>query len=126
MHTREPGQLSGGEQFLASVALALGAVETVSRIGGRIQTLFIDEGFGALDRGSLRRAIKGIHAASKERHLIVLVSHVREVAAAADDVIFVELGPDGGSTATTLDERQKTLLTDPEADEAAGDLLAAS
>ena len=125
MHTREPGQLSGGEQFLASVALALGAVETVSRIGGRIQTLFIDEGFGALDRGSLRRAIKGIHAASKERHLIVLVSHVREVAAAADDVIFVELGPDGGSTATTLDERQKTLLTDPEADDAAGDLLAA-
>ena len=126
MHTREPNQLSGGEQFLASVALALGAVETVSRIGGRIQTLFIDEGFGALDRQSLRRAIKGIHAASEDRHLIVLVSHVREVAAAADDVIFVELEPDGGSTATTLDERQKLLLTDPEADDAAPDLLGAA
>ena len=125
-HTREPNQLSGGEQFLASVALALGAVETVSRIGGRIQTLFIDEGFGALDRASLARAIKGIHKASKQRHLIVLVSHVRDVAAAADDVILVEPGPDGGSTAMKLDEREKTLLTDPESDDADRRLLGAA
>ena len=125
-HTREPGQLSGGEQFLASVALALGAVETVSRIGGRIQTLFIDEGFGALDRASLARAIKGIHRASKQRHLIVLVSHVRDVAAAADDVILVETGPDGGSTAAKLDEREKALLTDPESDDADRGLLGAA
>ena len=124
---REPGQLSGGEQFLAALALALGAVETVNRIGGRIETLFIDEGFGALDQESLDRAIGGIgDAGGGRKHLIVLVSHVREVAAAAKDVILVEHRAGTGSSARQLTDTEREALIDPEGDPGEDNLLGAA
>ena len=94
---RDPGQLSGGEQFLAALALSLGMIETVDRTGGSIRTLFIDEGFGTLDRSCLDLAVAALRKALDRGHLIVLVSHVREVAAAVDDVIVVDRTPGGTS-----------------------------
>ena len=52
--------LSGGETFLASLALALALAETVARHGGRLQCFFIDEGFGSLDPESLDLSLDGI------------------------------------------------------------------
>ena len=110
---RDPSQLSGGEQFLASLALALGTVETIGRTGGEVRTLCIDEGFGSLDQTTLRRAIAGLRKAAGEQHLIVLVSHVREVAEAVDDVIVVERDQGGGSRVRRLDAATKGGLPRP-------------
>ena len=124
-HDRSPAQLSGGEQFLASLALALGTIETVSRRGGTIRTLFVDEGFGSLDRQSLERAVQNLRTAVQPDHLIVLVSHIREVASAVADVIAVEKTAGGGSTARLLTPAERLKVIDPETDGAAGNLLAA-
>ena len=55
---RSPASLSGGEQFIASLSLALGMVEMMARSGGRLESLFLDEGFGSLDRNNLDAAIQ--------------------------------------------------------------------
>src|SRR5262249_34360508 len=52
--------LSGGETFLASLALALGLVELAGRGGGRLDALFLDEGFGSLDANSLSEALDAL------------------------------------------------------------------
>ena len=54
---RSPASLSGGEQFIASLSLALGMVEMMARSGGRLESLFLDEGFGSLDRNNLDAAV---------------------------------------------------------------------
>ena len=57
---RTPASLSGGEQFLASLSLALGMVEMMARSGGHLKSLFFDEGFGSLDRRNLDAAIEAL------------------------------------------------------------------
>ena len=57
---RSPASLSGGEQFIGSLALALGMVEMMARSGGRLESLFLDEGFGSLDRNNLDAAIEAL------------------------------------------------------------------
>ena len=89
---RETATLSGGETFLASLALALGLAEAVSRSGGRLQCFFLDEGFGSLDAESLDLALDGIERIVSEDRLIGLVSHVAAMAERVDDRI--ELGGD--------------------------------
>ena len=67
--------LSGGERFLVSLALAL----ALSKLAARkqlIETLFIDEGFGALDSGSLDLAMEGLEAIQNEGRTIGVISHV--------------------------------------------------
>jgi exonuclease SbcC len=67
--------LSGGERFLVSLALAL----ALSKLAARkqlIETLFIDEGFGALDSGSLDLAMEGLEAIQNEGRAIGVISHV--------------------------------------------------
>ncbi len=87
--------LSGGETFLASLALALALAELVTRAGGRLQCFFLDEGFGSLDPESFDLAMEGIERIVSEDRLIGLVSHVPALAARVDDRIVLDKGADG-------------------------------
>ena len=86
---RKPRSLSGGETFLASLALALSLAEMVSRSGGRLEAFFLDEGFGSLDAEHLDLAMEGIEhiVANDPDRLILVVSHVGELRQRLEDVI---------------------------------------
>ena len=73
--------LSGGESFMASLALALGLSEVVQEHSGGIQleTLFIDEGFGSLDQESLQLAINTLRDLQSSGRSIGIISHVSEL-----------------------------------------------
>lgn len=89
---RRTDSLSGGETFLASLALALALAEMVARGGGRLDSFFLDEGFGSLDPEHLDRAMDGIArlVSENERRLVVLVSHVAEMREAIEDLIVLD------------------------------------
>ncbi|MTB89115.1 SMC family ATPase [Aeromicrobium senzhongii] len=76
--SRTPESLSGGEKFLASLALALGLAEVVTnRAGGiTLDTLFIDEGFGSLDAETLDVAMETLDSLRQNGRTIGLISHV--------------------------------------------------
>jgi exonuclease SbcC len=93
---RDPRLLSGGEQFQASLALALALVEIAARAGSRIECLFLDEGFAALDPASLDIALDALEAAARRGRRIVAVTHVDAVTARADQVLGVA-GSESGS-----------------------------
>lgn len=75
---RSPHSLSGGEMFLASLALALGLAEVVTNQTGGItlDTLFIDEGFGSLDNDTLEVAMSTLDGLRAGGRTIGLISHV--------------------------------------------------
>jgi exonuclease SbcC len=78
--TRSCSTLSGGESFMASISLALGLADSIqTRSGGvRLDAVFIDEGFGSLDEGTLDMAM-GILDALREHRMVGLISHVGEM-----------------------------------------------
>ena len=71
--------LSGGERFLVSLALALGLAEMSTGRGVRIESLFIDEGFGALDSASLGQAIAVLEHLHSQGRRVGVISHVEEL-----------------------------------------------
>lgn len=79
--TRPVATLSGGESFMASLALALGLSDVVQERSGGIQldTLFIDEGFGSLDQDSLQLAINTLIDLQSTGRTIGIISHVSEL-----------------------------------------------
>ena len=89
--------LSGGETFLASLALALGLAETAARHGGRLQSFFLDEGFDSLDAEMLDQALDGIERIVTPDRLIALVSHVPALAARVEDKIVLGKDPEGST-----------------------------
>jgi exonuclease SbcC len=107
--TRTTKTLSGGEGFLASLALALALVELHSRNGARLDSLFLDEGFGALDTATLDTALNVLRDHSGGDKLVTVISHLHAVAEAVDDVLLVERSPTG-STATWLTPDQRDAL----------------
>jgi exonuclease SbcC len=87
--------LSGGETFMASLALALGLVELAGRGGGRLDALFLDEGFASLDANSLSEALDALGQQAEGGRLVVVISHLRAVAEAMEHLVAITRGPDG-------------------------------
>lgn len=87
--------LSGGETFLASLALSLALAEAVTRHGGRLQCFFLDEGFGSLDPEALDSALEGIEHIVTGDRLIGLVSHVEALRNRIEDKIVLDRDDDG-------------------------------
>ncbi|MCM3695561.1 AAA family ATPase [Microbacterium oleivorans] len=96
---RSPQSLSGGETFLASLALALGLAEVVtSRAGGiRLDTLFIDEGFGSLDPETLELAMRTLDELRAGGRVVGVISHVEAMKDQIPAQLVVEATPEGPS-----------------------------
>ena len=78
---RPPATLSGGETFLASLALALGLADVVAAEAGgsRLETLFVDEGFGSLDERTLDEVLDVLDGLREGGRTVGIVSHVAEL-----------------------------------------------
>ena len=97
---RSVNTLSGGEAFLASLALALGLSDEVQMSSGvRLDTLFVDEGFGSLDSEALRKAYNTLSALTDGERLVGIISHVSELKEWIDKQIIVTKVKTGGSSA---------------------------
>ena len=107
---RTPSTLSGGEQFMASLALALGMVETMGERGGRVECFFLDEGFGTLDRTALDEALDALDRATAPDHMVGVITHVREVAERIEAVLLVEREPGRGSRTRWLEDAERDAL----------------
>ncbi|WP_454167572.1 AAA family ATPase [Microbacterium lacticum] len=96
---RSPRSLSGGETFLASLALALGLGEVVtSRAGGiRLDTLFVDEGFGSLDPETLELAMRTLDELRAGGRTVGVISHVEAMKEQLPAQLVVEATPQGPS-----------------------------
>ena len=94
--TRPMASLSGGESFLASLALALGLAALAGR-NVRIDSLFIDEGFGSLDADTLDTAISALETLRQDAKTVGIVSHVDLLKERITTQILVEKGAAGAS-----------------------------
>jgi exonuclease SbcC len=86
--------LSGGERFLVSLALALGLASMASSRGVKVESLFIDEGFGALDSVSLAMAVSVLEQLQATGRRVGVISHVDELKERI--AVKVEVIPAGG------------------------------
>ena len=97
---RSVNTLSGGEAFLASLALALGLSDEVQMSTGiRLYTLFVDEGFGSLDSEALSKAYHTLASLTEGNRLVGIISHVTELKERIDKQIIVRKNKMGGSEA---------------------------
>ncbi|MBR6220133.1 MAG: SMC family ATPase [Clostridia bacterium] len=94
---RDVSTLSGGESFLASLALALGLSDVVQARSGaiRMDAMFIDEGFGTLDDNALRNSLRVLAGLADGQRLVGIISHVRELEERIEKQIVVSKTPQG-------------------------------
>lgn len=93
--------LSGGESFQASLSLALGLSDEIQSAAGgiRLDTMFVDEGFGSLDEDTLNLAMKALGDLAEGRRLVGIISHVTELKERIERQIVVVKEKSGGSRA---------------------------
>ena len=97
---RSVNTLSGGEAFLASLALALALSDEVQMSTGiHLDTLFVDEGFGSLDSEALSKAYHTLASLTEGNRLVGIISHVAELKERIDKQIIVTKEKTGGSRA---------------------------
>jgi exonuclease SbcC len=94
---RSVNSLSGGESFLVSLALALG-LASLSSNRVRVESLFIDEGFGSLDSETLRVAMDALDGLQSMGRKVGVISHVQEMTERIATKILVQ--PAGGGTSS--------------------------
>ena len=96
--------LSGGESFQASLSLALGLSDEIQSMAGgiRLDTMFVDEGFGTLDEEALRQAVKALSDLTEGNRLVGIISHVAELKERIDKQIQVKKERTGGSRAVIV------------------------
>lgn len=102
--TRSVKTLSGGESFKASLSLALGLSDEIqSSAGGiRLDTMFVDEGFGSLDDESLNQAMRALSDLAEGNRLVGIISHVSELKSRIDRQILVTKDSMNGSKAAIV------------------------
>lgn len=99
---RDVQSLSGGEQFQASLSLALGLADEIQESSGgiKLDTMFIDEGFGTLDPETLNKAMKALEDLSQGNKLIGIISHVADLESRIPKKILVKKDESGISHVT--------------------------
>jgi exonuclease SbcC len=100
--TRSTKTLSGGETFIAALAIALSLSEVVqnSSNGVAIEALFIDEGFGSLDKETLEKAMESLERIGENR-MVGVISHVEEMKERISQQLVIEKQGDGSSIVTS-------------------------
>jgi exonuclease SbcC len=95
--TRDPATLSGGETFVVSLALALGLADTVAHEAGGadLDTLFVDEGFGALDADTLDDVLDTLDSLRDGGRVVGVVSHVPQMRERIPTHLDVHKGREG-------------------------------
>lgn len=101
---REVNTLSGGESFLASLSLALGLADEIQASAGgiKLDTMFIDEGFGTLSPEFLDHAVRALADLAEGNRLVGIISHVEELKNRIDKQILITKDPATGSRARII------------------------
>ena len=96
--------LSGGESFKASLSLALGLSDEIQSSSGgiKLDTMFVDEGFGSLDDESLEQAISALNSLTEGDRLVGIISHVSELKERIGSQLVVTKEKTGGSSVKIL------------------------
>lgn len=102
--SRSVSTLSGGESFMASLCLALGLSDEIQSSNGgiKLDTMFVDEGFGSLDGEALDRALSALTSLSQGNRLVGIISHVDALRDRIDNKIVITKDRTFGSNAQII------------------------
>ena len=103
---RSVNSLSGGESFIASLSLALGLSDEIQSTAGgiKLDSMFVDEGFGTLDEDVLSKAMNALAGLTEGNRMVGIISHVNELKERIDKQIIVTKDKAGGSKVKLVTE----------------------